>query len=153
MRAPVGELASLVNDYINLGSRELSGVEFAFQYRMPQNDFGQFVLKGEATHYFTRDEELSRDGVVGFQLGKNGRAEWRGNLAMSWNRGPWAAAWFTSYYGAFADTSASETETIYNRAGPARPHQSDGCQRHYALLPARQAGHPAQPAAALHLPR
>lgn len=117
MRAPVGELESLINDYINLGSRRLSGVELGFQYVLPATDLGRFVLKGEATHYLKRDEELDRDGLVVSQLGKNGRAEWRGNLGLSWNRGRWTSSWFTSYYGEFADTSASTTETHYNVLG------------------------------------
>ncbi|PKP71917.1 MAG: hypothetical protein CVT83_02585, partial [Alphaproteobacteria bacterium HGW-Alphaproteobacteria-5] len=116
-RAVVGEIASLVNDYINLGSRKLAGLDLALQYRVPDFGLGQFTLKAEATRYLKLDEELADDGIVNSQLGKNGRAKWKGNASVNWSSGGWSLGWFTSYYGAFADTSAATTEAIYEALG------------------------------------
>lgn len=134
LRAPVGEIDSLINDYINLGSRELAGVDFGFQYRLPTAAWGQFVLRGEATRNLQRDEALSDNGVVVDQLGKNGRARWIGNLGLNWNRAAWSAGWFTSYYGEFADTSAATTQASYDALGQPRDimvFNDNGIMRYY----------------------
>ena len=119
-RAPVGELASIINDYINLGGRELAGAEFGFQYRLPPLALGQFVLKGEATRTLRRDEQLTPNGLVVSALGKDGRSKWRANLTLGWRRGAWSAGWFTQYYGEFASTAASTTKTLYEALGQPR---------------------------------
>jgi iron complex outermembrane recepter protein len=133
-RAPVGEIASLVNDYINLGSRRLSGIDFGLQYRFPDFGFGQITLTGLATRNLEFDEELRDDGVVIDQLGKNGRAKWVGNAGINWTSGGWSADWFATYYGASADTSASTTEAIYNALGQPDSIQvfdDNGIMRYY----------------------
>ncbi|MES2692390.1 MAG: TonB-dependent receptor [Verrucomicrobiota bacterium] len=116
-RAPVGELSSIINDYINLGGRELAGAEFGFQYRLRPLQAGQFTLKGEATHYLKRDEQLTPNGLIVSALGKDGRAEWRGNLTLTWQRGSWSAGWFANYFGEFASTAAATTKVIYDALG------------------------------------
>lgn len=117
LRAPVGEIASLVNDYINLGSRRLSGIDIGLQYRLPDFGLGQFTLTGQATRNLVFKEELRDDGVVIDQLGKNGRAKWVGNAGVSWTSGGWSGDWFATYYGASADTSAATTAAIYDALG------------------------------------
>jgi iron complex outermembrane receptor protein len=119
-RAPVGEFVSLIDNYVNLGGRDLEGYEIGFQYRMPKNRLGQFTLKGESTHYLRREDKAEEDGPILNSLGKNGRAAWRANLSLSWRRGAWSAGWFTSYYGSFVDTSAATTDVIYNALGRPR---------------------------------
>jgi iron complex outermembrane receptor protein len=116
-RAVVGEITSMINDYINLGSRRLSGIDFGLQYRAPDFGIGQFTLRGEATRNIQRDEELADDGVVIDQLGKDGRAKWIGNVTLGWKSGAFSANWFASYYGASADTSATTTAAIYDALG------------------------------------
>ncbi len=116
-RAPVGEFVSLIDNYVNLGGRDLEGYELGLQYRFPKNRFGQFVLRGEATHYLRREDKAEEDGPVLNTLGKNGRAAWRANTSLSVKRGAWGAGWFTSYYGPFVDTSAATTEVIYKALG------------------------------------
>ncbi len=133
-RAVVGEITSLINDYINVGSRELSGVDLGFQYRLPALSVGQFTLKGEATRNLQRDDELADDGVVVDQLGKDGRAKWVANLTLNWKRGAWSAGWFTTYYGASADTSAATTKEIYEALGQPKsitPFNDNGIMRYY----------------------
>lgn len=133
-RAVVGEITSLINDYINLGSRKLSGVDFGLQYRLPEFGIGQFTLKGEGTRNLQRDEELADDGVVIDELGKDGRAKWIGNATLNWKRGAWSADWFTTYYGASADTSATTTAAIYEALGQPKSIvavNNNGVMRYY----------------------
>lgn len=133
-RAVVGEIATLINDYVNLGSRRLAGIDLGVQYRLPDFGIGQFLFRAEATRYLKRDEELADDGVVIDGLGKDGRAKWIGNVMLGWQNGGWSADWFTSYYGSFADTSATTTEAIYEALG--RPDDivvmnDNGIKRYY----------------------
>lgn len=133
-RAVVGEISSLINDYINLGSRRLSGIDFGLQYRAPDFGIGEFTLRGEATRNIQRDEELADDGVVIDQLGKDGRAKWIGNLTLGWKLGALSADWFTTYYGASADTSAATTEAIYDALGKPKSitvFNDNGINRYY----------------------
>jgi outer membrane receptor protein involved in Fe transport len=133
-RAPVGEITSMINDYINLGSRRLAGVDFGLRYRLPEFGIGQVIVRGEATRNLQRDEELADDGVVIDQLGKDGRAKWIGNAAINWRRGDWSADWFATYYGSSADTSASTTQAIYEaleRPKSIRAFNDNGVMRYY----------------------
>ncbi len=116
-RAPIGDFASLVNDYINLGGRDLAGAELGFQYRLPKLEAGQFVLKGEATHYLKRDEQLTTNGIVVSALERDGRSKWRANVTLTWRREAWSAGWFANYFGEFASTAATTTKVIYDALG------------------------------------
>lgn len=116
-RAVVGEIASLINDYINLGSRRLAGIDLGLQYVAPDFGIGRFTLTAQATRKLKHDEELADDGIVIDQLGKDGRAKWIGNVGVNWKQNGWTADWFTTYYGASADTSASTTAEIYEALG------------------------------------
>jgi outer membrane receptor protein involved in Fe transport len=116
-RAPVGEFVSLVDDYINLGSRDLEGYEVGFRWRLPRGRLGQFTLNGDATRYLRREEQEDAASPVLSLLGRNGRAKWRASGSLTWRRGAWSAGWFTSYYGSFVDTSAATTEAVYRALG------------------------------------
>ena len=116
-RAPVGEFVSLVDDYINLGSRELEGYELGFRWRLPRSRFGQFTVNGDATHYLRREQQEDADSPVLSLLGRNGRAKWRASSSLTWRQRAWSAGWFASYYGAFVDTSAATTEAVYRALG------------------------------------
>ena len=120
-RAVVGEISSLINDYINLGSRKLAGIDFALQYRVPDFGIGRFTLSVEGTRVLKREEQLTTDGLVTDALGKDGRPKWKGNATLNWKIGSLSLGWFTSYFGSYADTSASTTEAIYQALG--RPKQ------------------------------
>ncbi|HEY0946285.1 MAG TPA: TonB-dependent receptor [Opitutaceae bacterium] len=116
-RAPVGEVVSLVDDYINLSGRDIQGYEFGAQWRLPKTRFGQFTLKGESTHYLLRRSQQDGDEPVLDELERNGRVKWRANASLSWRLGAWSAGWFTSYFGSFVDTSAATTEAVYTALG------------------------------------
>ncbi|MBL9200282.1 MAG: TonB-dependent receptor [Opitutaceae bacterium] len=116
-RAPVGEVVSVIDDYLNLSGRDIQGYEAGVQWRGPRTRLGQFTLNGEVTHYVLRRSQADEVSPVLDELGRNGRAKWRANASLSWRRGPLAAGWFTSYFGSFVDTSAATTEPIYNALG------------------------------------
>jgi outer membrane receptor protein involved in Fe transport len=116
-RAPVGEVVSVIDDYLNLSGRDIQGYEFGVQYRMPRTRFGQFTFTGEATHYVLRRSQNDESSPTLDELQRNGRTKWRANATVSWRQGPVSAGWFTSYFGSFVDTSAATTQPIYEALG------------------------------------
>ncbi|MEO6246106.1 MAG: TonB-dependent receptor, partial [Opitutaceae bacterium] len=116
-RAAVGEVVSVIDDYLNLSGRQIQGYEFGLQWRGPQTRLGQFSFTSEATHYLMRRTQADDTAPVLDQLGRNGRTKWRANASVSWRNGPLSAGWFASYFGSFVDTSAATTEAIYRALG------------------------------------
>jgi iron complex outermembrane recepter protein len=116
-RAPVGEFVSMIDDYVNLGGRDMEGYELGLQYRLPATRIGTFTVSGDATHYIRREDTNEDGGAPLDTLERNGRAKWRATASLAWRQGGWSAGWFTSYYGTFVDTSAATTEAIYVALG------------------------------------
>jgi iron complex outermembrane receptor protein len=116
-RAPVGEVESVIDDYLNLSGRDIQGYEFGVQYRGPKTRLGQFTFNGDATHYVLRRSKADEASPILDELDRNGRTKWRANASVSWRQGPVSAGWFTSYFGSFVDTSAATTEQIYRVLG------------------------------------
>jgi outer membrane receptor protein involved in Fe transport len=116
-RAPVGEVVSVIDDYLNLSGRDIQGYEFGVQYRTPKTRFGTFSFAGDATHYVLRRSKADENSPELDELGRNGRTKWRANASVTWRQGPVSAGWFSSYFGSFVDTSAATTEPIYTALG------------------------------------
>ena len=116
-RAPVGEVVSIIDNYVNLAGRDIQGYEFGFQWRMPRSRFGQFTLSGDSTHYVLRRSQIEETAPILDELERNGRVKWRANMTASWRQGPWSAGWFSSYFGSFVDTSAATTAAVYEALG------------------------------------
>lgn len=116
-RAPVGEVVSVIDDYLNLSGRDIQGYEFGVQYRTPRTRLGSFTFAGDATHYVLRRSQQEESAPVLDELGRNGRTKWRANASLTWRQGAVSAGWFTSMFGSFVDTSAATTEAIYNALG------------------------------------
>lgn len=116
-RAPVGEVVSVIDDYLNLSGRDIQGYEFGVQYRLPKTRLGTFTFNGDATHYVLRRSTADEASPNLDELERNGRTKWRANASVSWRQGPVSAGWFASYFGSFVDTSAATTEPIYRALG------------------------------------
>jgi outer membrane receptor protein involved in Fe transport len=133
-RAPVGAVSSVIIDYVNLGSRELAGLELGAEYRLPKLTIGQITLKAEATNNLRRDETLTTAGTTVNSLGKDGYTPWRANATFDWRSGPWSAGWFVSYFGSFASTGATTTQAVYNalgHPGSIKPFTDNGITSYY----------------------
>ncbi len=116
-RAPVGEIISVTDDYINLSGRDIQGFEFGVQWKSPRTQFGQFTFNGEATHYLLRKSQADETARPIYELEYNGRVTWRANASLSWRQKAWSAGWFASYFGSFVDTSAATTAAVYQALG------------------------------------
>ena len=116
-RAVVGEIDSVIDDYLNLSGRDIQGYEFGMQWRGPKTRLGQFSFNSEATHYVLRRAKADEVSPILDELERNGRTKWRANASLSWRQGPLSAGWFSNYFGSFVDTSAATTEPIYRALG------------------------------------
>ncbi len=116
-RAAVGEVVSVIDDYLNLSGRDIQGYEFGAQWRLPKTRFGQFTFNGDATHYILRRSKADEASPLLDELDRNGRVKWRASGSLSWRLGGLSAGWFSSYFGSFVDTSAATTEPIYRALG------------------------------------
>lgn len=116
-RAPVGEIVSVIDDYINLSGRDIQGYEFGVQWRSPKFRLGQFTFNGEATHYVLRKAQADDQSLPLNELEINGRTKWRANASVSWRLKNVSAGWFASYFGSFVDTSAATTAAVYKALG------------------------------------
>ncbi len=116
-RAPVGEVLSVIDDYLNLSGRDIQGYEFGVQYRLPKTRLGQVSFNGDATHYVLRRSKADELSPQLDELERNGRTKWRANASLTWRQGAVSAGWFSSYFGSFVDTSAATTEQIYRVLG------------------------------------
>lgn len=139
MRAPVGELISVIDSYVNLSGRDLQGYEMGFQYRMPKTNLGQFTLSGEATHYVLRRSQAEPGARILDELDRNGRVSWRANSSLTWKRNQLSAGWFVNYFGGFVDTSAETTANVYNALGApgyVKVFNDNGAIRYLLRVPA-----------------
>ncbi|MBP6865275.1 MAG: TonB-dependent receptor [Candidatus Didemnitutus sp.] len=106
-RVAVGAVISVIDDYLNLASRDLDGVDLAVQYRIPRSRLGTFTLRAEATWMSKFIEQVDENAIVEDNLNENGITRWKGNASVTWRIGKWTSGWFTQYVKGTVDTSAA----------------------------------------------
>ena len=116
-RAPVGEVESIIDNYINLSGRDLEGYEAGVQWRGPRTRFGAFTFNSDVTRYIRRQSQGDPAAPVLNELDRNGRVRWRASASLAWRHAGWSAGWFTSYFHSFVDLSAATTEPVYRALG------------------------------------
>jgi outer membrane receptor protein involved in Fe transport len=96
---------------VNLGRVDVSGTDLQATYRLPELPFGQFVASVQAT-YLTRYDLETAPGLEGNQvIHQAGNINYdtdnslmprvQGLANLTWNLGPWNAAWRIRYMGPF----------------------------------------------------
>lgn len=107
-RAPVGRVANIVDDYINLDARNITGLDISLKYRLPRLPIGQFTVRGEASWISKYDQQLAAEGgVMRDRLGIDGITKWKGNASVIWRWKGWGAGWFTQYVMGTIDSTAN----------------------------------------------
>lgn len=116
-RAPVGGLKSVVTDYVNLSGREVQGLDFGVELRLPKTRLGQGTLRGDAS-YLLQYDTISEPGQPKINdINRDGRTRFRGNLGLTWRTGRWTGGWLATYYGPYVDTGTATTREIYDVLG------------------------------------
>jgi outer membrane receptor protein involved in Fe transport len=136
-RAAVGQLKSIVTDYVNLSGREVQGLDFGVELRLPKTRLGQGTFRGDAS-YLLQYDTVSGPGQPKINdINRDGRTRFRGNLGLTWRTGRWTAGWLATYYGPYVDTGTATTKEIYDVLG--RPdyistYVDSGAVRRYRYL-------------------
>lgn len=116
-RAAVGRVLSVVDDYINIASREVEGYDMSLSYRTAKSRLGTFTLRAGATYTKKFNQQADEFSEIETVLEEDGRAKWRANASITWRRDNWSAGWFTEYYGGSMDPGGATTETVYEALG------------------------------------
>ena len=143
--APVGEVISINDRFINLQPQSVSGLDFGVQWRLRKTRFGNFRVRLDATRLleFTRDPgsiinalyEARAAGTIDALtplpdpsqlIGINGRPEWRAGSSFTWNNGPWRAGVSAQHMSSFEQPDlvglsgepwVVDGRTVYNAYG------------------------------------
>ena len=101
---------------INIDNTLVETLDFQLDYAKETESFGEFRLYAVASHAMTFEENVLADSevvnLVGFE---DGPLEWRGNIGLDWNRGPWSAGWNMQYYDShlrYSSTVADDQDRI-----------------------------------------
>jgi iron complex outermembrane receptor protein len=123
------EVIQINNDYLNLGVRNIEGIDFSVDYNW-DTDFGDWKFSLNAANLQKFDQEadaisaqliaaqaagdpsVPADRTVagaGDLLEQNGRPKWRGRVSLNWRKDQWGAGINANYVGEVVDTSTTAT--------------------------------------------
>lgn len=111
-RTSVGVATNIVNQYLNLDPREVTGWDASVRYTTPDTAAGQFTFGVEATKLTQFDQQFADEtaGNVDQDLIKrNGNPEWRATASLNWLLGNLSANLTARYVGEVYDTSLSDS--------------------------------------------
>ncbi|MBU1538247.1 MAG: TonB-dependent receptor [Alphaproteobacteria bacterium] len=114
--APVGDVVSINDRFINLLPQTVEGVDFGFSWAKRRTAWGTFIFRANASQLLTYSREpgdiidslyAARDaGTIDALtplpdssqlIAQNGRPEWKVSTSFIWRSGPWRAGLSTQY--------------------------------------------------------
>jgi iron complex outermembrane receptor protein len=115
---PVGDIVLVNDNYLNLDTRTVEGVDLGLYYDLDGTPIGDFSFRINAAYLDKFFQDVSPAGQIinaanaagdiptalsvagqGNLVRDYGRPEWRYTSALSWRMNEWGAGWFTSYTG------------------------------------------------------
>ncbi|WP_353518387.1 TonB-dependent receptor [Thalassotalea sp. SU-HH00458] len=123
------EVIQINNDYLNLGVRNIEGIDFSLIYDW-ETDFGEFEFTANAAKLNKFEQEadsisaqliaaqesgnsaVPADRTVagaGDLIKQNGRPEWRARVSLDWDYDQWGAGINANYVSEVIDTSTTAT--------------------------------------------
>ncbi len=105
-RVAAGEVLHVMDTFINIASRTISGYDFSVDYRLPETRLGRFTLRLDGAYTRSYDEKVADDAPSTSPLRINGMPKVRGTAGVQWKRDALDAGVFASHIGSFFDTSA-----------------------------------------------
>jgi len=127
--APVGDIISINDVYLNMQPRESEGMDYRLHYSLRHTPIGDFTWTLNASQWLKMYQEANddyqllldglRDGVIsGVSVGgveelvrRNGRPEWKITSTVTWSAGAWTTGFYSSYVSDYYDTSANMVDT------------------------------------------
>ena len=129
-RGPSGEVSSLFDTQVNIGSTETSGVDFALDYSFQDIGWGSLrtIWRGTYTEKFEESvpdfgnpgaPEQTRDLLGTLLPGQPDRSfpEWRSNLDLIWSMGDWEAVWNVQYIDGFTEDCSDGLSPSFSELG------------------------------------
>ncbi|MEZ0471462.1 TonB-dependent receptor [Luteimonas salinilitoris] len=105
-RQATGAVDYILDTYINISSREVSGVDLGMRYRMPETRLGRFTLRADMARLNRFEQRRDDDAPTVSQIGVNGLPRTRGVASVHWRREAVNAGLQANYVSSFQDTSA-----------------------------------------------
>ncbi|WP_376696953.1 TonB-dependent receptor plug domain-containing protein [Wenzhouxiangella sp. EGI_FJ10305] len=115
-RGPSGEVTSLLDTQVNIGSTETAGVDWAVDYNFGESSWGALRTIWRGTHTSKFEETVpdfsdpeapgtTRDLLGTMLPGQPDRSfpEWRSNLDLIWSMGNWEAIWNVHYVHSYTE--------------------------------------------------
>ena len=146
--APVGDVVSINDRFINLQPQTVGGLDFSLNWRLRKTPIGRFSFRLDATRLleFTREPGEIVDALYAARaagtidpltplpdptqlIGINGRPQWRAGSSLTWSQGPWRAGLSAQYMSSFIQPGLLglsgepwqvEGRTVYNLYGQYR---------------------------------
>jgi outer membrane receptor protein involved in Fe transport len=146
--APVGEVVSINDSFINLQPQTAGGLDFSLNWKLRNTPIGRFTFRIDATKLleFERDPGPIVDALYAAReagtidaltplpdttqlIGENGRPKWRAGSSLTWSQGPWRAGLSAQYMSSFRQSDflglsgepwVVEGRTVYNTYGQYR---------------------------------
>ena len=123
---PVGDVITVIDNYVNLLPRKADGIDFAVQYRLGTAAAGNwnFNLNAARLLTFTQDPSADAQAIINAQASgeisnsfavevardlveRDARPKWRGTLSVNWSMDNWGAGIFGNYVGRTLDANAA----------------------------------------------
>ena len=100
-RASTGVIGGFANRLVNLGQITTEGLDFKFNWALPESDFGQFGVNWSTT-YVDSFSAVGANAVVqprkvGVEVNDSGIPEITSNLATTWRKGAFDVSWTMRY--------------------------------------------------------
>jgi iron complex outermembrane receptor protein len=123
---PVGDVITVVDNYVNLLPRKADGIDFGVQYQLEPTALGNWNFNLNAARLLNFNQDPSADALLILNAQANGeisdsfevevarslverdaRPKWRGTLSVNWSMNNWGAGVFGDYVGRTLDGNAS----------------------------------------------
>ncbi len=129
-RSASGEVSRLLDTQVNIGSTEVSGLDFAVRYVLPDTAFGRFAGVWNASYLNTFKESVPdfsdadapeevRDLTGRLLTGQPDRSfpEWRHTLDLTWEHGPWDASWSIQHIDGYQENCSDGLVPTFTELG------------------------------------
>lgn len=105
-RAAVGAVDYVLDTFINIANRTVSGYDASLAYALPSTEYGKFSFRADMAFYDRFDERVDSDSPTTSPLQINGLPRTRGVVGALWKGQRMDAGLQGNYIGSFYDTSA-----------------------------------------------
>lgn len=109
-RTAVGAVDYVLDTFINIADRTVSGYDASLVYRLPESDYGKFTFRADMAYLDRFDERVDPDSPTTSPLQINGLPKTRGVFGVLWQGKRVDAGLQGNYIGSFYDTSAPKND-------------------------------------------